>query len=152
MDFKENNKGLIIESAVLLGNISFNIFLNLFKSYTLDPNKENRKDIELMLEAQGGQGVFGKYEFGKYSFYVEEMKAAPTRNDIEKIVLKYFFFTSRYCPYLNSDRWASDKVLNSRERFMTISLPLSGILFVGLLSPMILLGYDGLIFRKLFGI
>ena len=87
MDFKEHNKGLIIESAVLLGNISFNIFL-IFKSYNLDPNKENRKDIELMLEAQGGQGVFGKYEFGKYSFYVEEMKAAPTRNDIEKIVLK----------------------------------------------------------------
>ena len=45
-----------------------------------------------MLEAQGGQGVFGKYEFGKYSFYVEEMKAAPTRNDIEKNSFEIFFF------------------------------------------------------------
>ena len=109
LEFIDHPKGVLVETGIIL-----------------DPNYENRKDIETIFEEQKGflmgmfllgifdfvsffvlrtdldrekrinlqntfeeqfgkvreyykLGDFGKFEFGPFSFYVEEMKAAPHR-------------------------------------------------------------------------
>ena len=52
----------------------------------IDLDREMRINLQNVFEEQFGKvrefyklGDFGKFEFGPYSFYVEEMKAAPYR-------------------------------------------------------------------------
>ena len=54
----------------------------------IDLDREKRINLQNVFEEQFGKvrefykfGDFGKFEFGPYSFYVEEMKAAPHRSD-----------------------------------------------------------------------
>lgn len=50
-----------------------------FQFFPSDPNKENLNDIEDVLKEQSKTLQIGHYGLGTYSFYVEEMKAAPFR-------------------------------------------------------------------------
>ena len=72
---------------------------------------------------------------GKYAIFVEEMKAAPMQ----------------FCPYLNQDKWAKDRVQNLQNFLWETTVPVSIVLFVSVFIPLVCLGYDGWVFRKLFG-
>ena len=45
----------------------------------LDPSPENRNNLEEIFRAQSKTNRIGYFGFGPYSYYVEEMKAAPMR-------------------------------------------------------------------------
>jgi len=77
MDMVPHPKGMMIESLALL-----------------DPSSENRNDLEEIFRAQSKTNNIGYFGFGPYSYYVEEMKAAPMR----------------FCSYLNRDQWYAERI------------------------------------------
>ena len=77
MDMVPHPKGMLIESVAMLGKGQQ---LSTFSSfYLLDPSTENRNDLEEIFRAQSKTNNIGYFGLGPYSFYVEEMKAAPMR-------------------------------------------------------------------------
>ena len=45
--------------------------------HILDPNSENAKDLTELFAFQSKTEKIGQHHFGAYSFYIEEMLAAP---------------------------------------------------------------------------
>ena len=80
MDFVPHPKGLIIESAALLGrDWVMEVSGDWPSAFILDPNPENRRDVEEVFRAQSKTNNIGFFGMGPYSYYVEEMKAVPLR-------------------------------------------------------------------------
>ena len=78
MDMVPHPKGMLIECIAMLGRRQQ--LSTIFSSFhLLDPSTENRNDLEEIFRAQSKTNNIGYFGLGPYSYYVEEMKAAPMR-------------------------------------------------------------------------
>ena len=124
------------------------------------------RDIEFIYQEQSKSLQLGQHGFGKYSFFVEEMKAAPYRYVQKTLSQINSMILCRFCHFMKRDLWGSDRILDTKlflrynssslNRFYlsnlsrTGTIPIFCTIFPVILAIMAVLGYDGWIFRKLF--